>query len=177
MLMKAEGSAVARAPRWRNCPKEGKYETRITGNGNLYNPEWIIKILAQSFEARAHACVYVGVRVHARVAAHERESAEQKRACLTQLLKPEGAHKKIRRRKFQRAVHGVFFDSSHTNYDLATVSAVFWRDSDKSTVFTWTEDHQTVQHSGAHGENEGEKPWPKLVGLQRAGRILWPAYR
>lgn len=33
----------------------------------------------------------------------------------------------------------------------------------------------TVPHSGAHREYEGEKPWPKLVGLQRTGRILWPA--
>lgn len=31
-------------------------------------------------------------------------------------------------------------------------------------------------HIPAHTrENEGEKPWPKPVGLQRAGRILWPA--
>lgn len=65
----------------------------------------------------AHACVYVGVRVHACVATHERErereSTEQKRAWLTPLLKPEGAHQKIRGRKFQRAVHGVFL-MNHT---------------------------------------------------------------
>lgn len=30
----------------------------------------------------------------------------------------------------------------------------------------------SVPHTGAHWEYEDEKPWPKLVGLQGAGRIL-----
>lgn len=65
-----------------------------------------------------------------------RESTEQERAWLTPLLKPEGAHQKIRGRKFQRAVHGVFFDESHTNYDLATVSAAFWRRQRQKHLFS-----------------------------------------
>lgn len=130
-----------------SCPKMNESSQR----GKLSNWNYWPYLTVKTFTPRsellrfwhcpfvAHACV--GLRVHACVAAHEkereteRESTEQKRAWLTPLLKPEGAHQKIRGRKFQRAVHGVFFDESHTNYDLATVSAVFWSDNDKSTYF------------------------------------------
>lgn len=50
-----------------------------------------------------------------------------------------------------------------------------WRQTTKSQIESPTYQFPTVSHSGAHGENEGEKPWPKPVGLQRAGWILWPA--
>lgn len=51
-------------------------------------------------------------------------------------------------------------------------------EGEKQTTIIFATHYQlfpTVPHSGAHREYEGEKPWPKLVGLQRTGRILWPA--
>lgn len=166
MLMKAGGSEVTRARRRRGKISNSNDRKPSTNRSGL---------VRFSLSFGACACVRRCALARALVPARARECRAEARMAHS-APRAWGRTHKPPPQTYKRQEISVFI-RHQLWFSQSLVSVLREGERQQHCLYFYWGSTKQFRHSGAHGENEGEKPWPKLVGLQRAGRILWPADR